>query len=545
MRSLGILAAIIPIALAACGGGGGIVIVPPPPLDTLRTVQGQVTYLPTGPDLTNRDVHGRLLSSPFVVPTFPRGAPRVPVEILQPDRTVLATGVTGADGTFSISVNFGKRPATPVIVRAHAILNLPFGTVVRVFPDAAATEPYSVERAPGGDPAANIMRVDVNAPLDGAAGAFHIADVLYEGFLTAKSGIATTMPDLDVLWKPGNGSTSSFVLAPPRGRLTIAGGAAGDPASNQDVWDEPQIMRLMGLYLIGFFFNEVAPDGTPSDALLVPSSAWREGFLDFWSCAGRSDPVFWDTEGIGAQGRCVRYYNIESFFDPALGSLGPGDPNVYQDPTVAGIGSRFSVAETLWDIHDSATQGDADRLEYPLFLTLRFLRNAVPGFSYPYFLTLLNEYTREGDIDPVTIQVLLRSPENQAIEFPATLTNGSQWPPPFPHPTVPGAALSAPYDATLTDAVDAVAPGSNPEIGLFAQRYFLLPLATTSTVRVTLTTTGDLTLDLLDLNNSLIATGPSPLVVPSVQPRNYVIRIRSAGTPEAAAFSVRLQLLVP
>ena len=36
-----------------------------------------------------------------------------------------------------------------------------------------------------------------------------------------------------------------------------------------------------------------------------------------------------------------------------LGSLGPDDPNVYQPDSVVGIGSRFSIAEVLWDIHDN------------------------------------------------------------------------------------------------------------------------------------------------------------------------------------------------
>ena len=84
----------------------------------------------------------------------------------------------------------------------------------------------------------------------------------------------------------------------------------------------------------------------------MPSAAWREGFLDFWACAARGTPEYWDSEGIGAAGRIVRFFNAESFFDPALGSLGPGDPNVYQDPANVGLGSRFTTTEILWDIFD-------------------------------------------------------------------------------------------------------------------------------------------------------------------------------------------------
>lgn len=508
-------------------------------------MQGEVSYLPTGPDLNRRDAAGRLVPvTGFSIPTFPRPAPRMPVEILRLDGTLLGTTLTADDGTYSLRVNFGPVPATQVVVRVRATMTLPFGTTVRVLPDAGAA-PYAIESPPSGNPASMTMTVDLMAPLDGAAGAFHILDVLYEGFITAKSGIAATMPDLDVVWRPGNGDTSAFVAGAQRGTLTIAGGAAGDPASNQDVWDEPQIMRLLGLYLLEYFFHEVAPDGTPDDKLLVPSAAWREGFLDFWACAGRNSPQFWDTEGIGASGRVVRYFHIESFFDPSLGRLGPDDPNVYQEPSVVGIGSRFSVAEVLWDIHDSATQGDADGVEFPLFLTLRLLRNAVPGSSYPYVVTLLDEYTREGDLDPVTIKLLLRDPEDQAIDFPATATNGSRWPVPFPHSTTPGAALAAPFDATLSDVVDTTPPGTNLDLGLFASRYFTFTLGADATARLTLTTSGALELDLLDFENSVVARGPSPLVVPALEPRSYVVRVRSVADPQLAPFDLRLELLAP
>ena len=85
---------------------------------------------------------------------------------------------------------------------------------------------------------------------------------------------------------------------------------------------------IFGEYLLAYFINDVAPPGEANGALLVPSAAWREGFLDFWACIGRDSEEYWDTEGSGAQGRVVRFFNLESFFDPALGSLGLDDPNV-------------------------------------------------------------------------------------------------------------------------------------------------------------------------------------------------------------------------
>ena len=72
------------------------------------------------------------------------------------------------------------------------------------------------------------------------------------------------------------------------------------------MWDAPKLMRLLGEYLIHYFFHVAAPEGTPNNARMVPSAAWKEGFLDFWACAGRESTTYWDTEGIGSAGLSQR-----------------------------------------------------------------------------------------------------------------------------------------------------------------------------------------------------------------------------------------------
>ncbi|MGQ0614082.1 MAG: hypothetical protein ACT4PV_10125 [Planctomycetaceae bacterium] len=540
-----LLSALLAASLVGCGTGNVVPILPPPPRDTLRTIQGQVLYLPTSPDLRDRDPAGRLLSSSFVVSTFPIGAPHVVVEILRPDGTLLGTGLADDAGSFSIPVNFGSNAAaTQIHVRTRAELRLPFGTVVRVLPNAGISTPYTAVSPLSGNPADSVMEADVTIGLAEGSGAWHIAEKLYDPFILARTGILVEMPNLDVYWEPGNGDRSFFAGEPGLGKLTIAGGIAGDPASNQDVWDESQIVRLLGLYLLHYFFNEVGPAGTPSDHLLIPSVAWREGFLDWWSCTGRGSALFWDTEGIGASGRVVRFFIIESFFDPALGSLGPGDPNVYQDPTQHGIGSRHSIAELLWDIHDHPAFGDRAGLQYPVFLTLRYLRNAVPGFSYPYVVTILNEYTRTMDIDPRAVDGLLRMPEDQGFRYPATSANGGQWPPAFPNLSVPNADLFWPYDHELTDLLDTTGD-VNAELGILSQRYFFIRIGAQATVRLTLDSAAALHVDFLDLRNALIASGSPTLTIPSVQAAHYVARVRSTGGPQSTPFKLRLELSAP
>lgn len=541
-RRLWLFLASILTLLPACGGSNAVEITPPPVPDTRRTIQGQVAYFTTGPDLNGRDAFGRIIPVPgFVAATYPRGAPRFPVEVLAPDGTLLGETVSDDNGRYALTVNFGQNPASQVKVRMTARLDLGFGAKVRCRPSAGAPV-YAFETPLSGNPAVNPMTIDVAVPLDQGAAAFHILDAIYEGMIAGKSGITGTVPDLDVLWAPGNGAQSSYTV----GKLTIAGGVAGDPSSNQDAWDSPQIMRLLGLFFLAHFFREVAPPGTANDAALVPSAAWREGFLDFWACAARNSPEFWDTEGSGAQGHVVRFFNIESYFDPAIGSLGPDDPNVYQPAGVTGIGSAFSVAEILWDLYDHEVLGDGDRIQFPLFLLLRALANAQPGQTYPYLMTLFDEVTKDQSLDPVSVHLLLQYPEDQGMQYPATSANGMRWPVPFLHPTVETSPIAPPYDKTLSDVVDTLNPVPiNLQIGFWTQRYFSLDLAQPAHLVATLTTGGALLLDLLDFENRPIANGVSSLDVALVPAGRYVLRVQSAANPQVAPFDLRLQLLVP
>lgn len=525
-----------------CGGGGNKVVIPPPPvLDTFRTIQGKVSYFTSGPDLNNRDANGRLLPVlGFAEPTFPRGAARLDVDVLRPDGTLLGSAVTDEDGDFSVFVNFGPIPATQVRLRVRASALLPFGTVLRVLPSAAAAEPYTLVSSLGGTPAQNPMTVNFTFGVAEGSGAFHVMETLRKGLEVAKSGLLDpTLPNLDVLWAPGNGALSRF----ENGRLVVAGGIAGDEASNRDEWDPHQLMRLLGLYLQAYFFHETAPPGVPTAGRVVPSLAWKEGFLDFWACVAIGSNEFWDTEGTGASGRVIRFFHPESFFDPALGPVGPDDPNVYQSPADVGIGSPQSVTEILWDLVDSDSFGDQDGYEFPLFLLLRACAEANPGESYPYVLTVFDELTSDGSLTPVKVFLLLAMPEAQGIGYPASEADGSLWPPRFATDAQPTGPIAAPYDRTLDDAVDTLSPTPPDfELGILSQRYFRFDLASAATATLTLTSGGDLRVDLLDATNALLATGETEVVVPDLLPGIYIARVRPGSNPQSSAFQLRLRL---
>ena len=545
----GLLAA----TLTACGGGGGG---PPsggvdPGVETQRIINGRVTYRTTGPRLSQFDADGRLIAQPgFVTPTTPRFAPNVPIEVLAPDGRVLGSDTTDATGRYSVTVNFGFNPATQVRIRARAVIRTSFGLTINIRPDAGSA-PYEATTPLSGDPNfdpdfGNMPIPDLVVPLAQGAAAFFMVETLPDGLTRAKSGILGAMRNFDILWRPGNGATSFLRTDTDPPQLVVAGGIAGNDASNQDCWDASVLMRLVGEYLLAFHFNDVAPRGAISDEPLIPSVAWREGFLDWWSCAGRGNGFYWDTEGIGAAGRVVRYFSIESIFDgDTLAPLGPDDPNVYRSAATSGITSPQSIAELLWDIHDADVTGtDNDGLEFPLFLTLRFLEEQNPGNSYPYLYTLYDSYVADGSLAAVSLDVLMRNPvAHGGATYPGNEENELEWPRRFREATQTNLPLG--YDGTLSDRVDTTG-GANAEVGLFAQRYFRFDTSDPARVDITLTTAGNLRVELLSLDNTVLASGSgSGGLTGTVDGGAFIVRVTPVTSPQAADFDLRLQLSSP
>lgn len=85
----------------------------------------------------------------------------------------------------------------------------------------------------------------------------------------------------------------------------------------------------------------------------------------------------------------------------------------------------------------------------------------------------------------------------------------------------------------------------NEEIGLLSQRYFLIDLVATANLTATLTTAGDLLVDICDLENNVLATGPSPVTALALPTRRFIIRVRSAGPAQLAPFDLRVDLIAP
>ena len=64
-------------------------------------------------------------------------------------------------------------------------------------------------------------------------------------------------------------------------------------------------------------------------------------------------------------------------------------------------------------------------------------------------------------------------------------------------------------------------------------------------IRLTLTTSGSLRMELLDLSNEVVALGASSILLTNAEPGEYVVRVLGDGVLQVAPFDLRLELLVP
>jgi hypothetical protein len=122
------------------------------------------------------------------------------------------------------------------------------------------------------------------------------------------------------------------------------------------------------------------------------------------------------------------------------------------------------------------------------------------------------------------------------------------WPPPISPDGQPGNSVVPPFEKTVSDTVDTLNPDPvNLEIGDQTQRYFIIDLLIGADMTLTLTTTGNLTIDLLTQTNAVLATGGPELVVPDLAGLRYVIRVRPAdgASPQVADFDLKVELTAP
>lgn len=290
--------------LAACGGGGGggggtPVAAADPSTDGKVVVQGVATF-----DSVPNVASGRLDYTGTTAKPI-RGAT---VEIVQSNGQVLASGTTGDDGRYALSVPIN----TSVSLRVRAQLarsGSPNWDVTVRDNTATGTPIYAIGSAIFSSGGAAALQRDIRAPSgwDGssysterAAGPFALLDTIYTNIgKVASVDPAASFPSLRVFWSVNNtnafGDSASGQIGTTFFTTSTSGERAiyvlGKAGVDTDEYDVSVVSHEWGHYYQSVFSRDDSPGGSHSGAdLLDRRLAFSEGWGNAWSgiALGRS-----------------------------------------------------------------------------------------------------------------------------------------------------------------------------------------------------------------------------------------------------------------
>ena len=321
-----------------------ITLVPPP--GGVVILQGRVTYerVPFAATLGSGLDYNAIRREPA------RG---VSVQLLeQGTQFRYASTATDANGNYSVSVPAGRWITVSVIaemVRA-APQPLPHWNVrVRNDSDANATT-YNTFGSPVFS-GTGTSSADVNIPAGWdpatrqpnntrAAAPFAILDTIYRSIQTVLSvEPAAAFPLLTIAWSTTNGVGTTFYQDDngTDGRYISLAGQAG---LDIDEYDPHTIAHEFGHYIEDRFSRADSIGGAHSFGdVLDPRVAFGEGFGYAFSAIVLNDPQIRDAIGPGQSNEI--YFNVET-----------------DSGTNEGWYSEGSVQEIIWDLYDSANDGD-------------------------------------------------------------------------------------------------------------------------------------------------------------------------------------------
>lgn len=334
--------------LAACGGGGGgggaPVSAAQPSTDGKVVVQGAATF-----DSVPNAASGRLDYTGTTAKPI-RGAT---VEILQSNGQVLATGTTGDDGRYALSVPVN----TPVSLRVRAQLarsGSPNWDVTVRDNTAPGTPLYAIGSATFSSGAAATLQRDIHAPSgwDGsgytaerAAGPFALLDTIYTNIGKVVSvDPAVSFPALRVFWSVNNTNAFGDRASGQIGTTFFTTSTSGERAIyvlgkadvDTDEYDVSVVSHEWGHYYQSVFSRDDSPGGGHGpDDLIDRRLAFSEGWGNAWSGISLGRSTYTDSLYIGqARGGVI---------DLATGPA-----------TNPGWFREFSIQSILWNLERAA-----------------------------------------------------------------------------------------------------------------------------------------------------------------------------------------------
>jgi PKD repeat protein len=258
------------------------------------------------------------------------------IEIVRSDGTVLGSGATLADGTYSVVIANGGTQSIFLRVYARRV-NASFNASVRNNPSSNAI--YTAVTTPAAlDTSAPIV-IDLDTTLAGAAPAFNIFDCAIFAFeyVASVDPSFPAPPPLVSYWQPGSTDGTYF-----DGSSVHLLGASSDT----DEYDDDVILHEFGHYASFNWSQDDSPGGPHSvvdqlDARL----SWSEGWATYFSAAVR--------RFAGA----VRYPSPQVYVDTfASGTFTMNIETPSFSAQAVTARNELAVSTALWDLTDPANE---------------------------------------------------------------------------------------------------------------------------------------------------------------------------------------------
>jgi hypothetical protein len=326
----------------------------------------------------------------------------IKVEIVNaPDRQVLGSAFTGADGRYRLSVPMPRRGR----VYLRALAEVENARVVRVSDRAelAVTSPV-ISVAPGQTVARDLFATDSSR----IAGAFNIVSVIHRANARVRAAQpSAALPRVEVRWDTLYVGGTNFDW---EDKVAFINGRRRE---DSDEFDDSVIAHEYGHFLMASFSREDSPGGDHSvSELLDPRLAWSEGWADFFSGVTTGSPHYVDTGATRGRQMVLVHTDLEQDVLPR------------ERP---GIWSEHSVSSALWDWYDDAAEpADSVALGFaPLWTVLSGPLRKEPDV---YLLDFVDGLSR-GGVQPRVLQQVLGArriayPAAQ-VRFPEALRNGA------------------------------------------------------------------------------------------------------------------------
>jgi hypothetical protein len=254
---------------------------------------------------------------------------------LDADLSVLATGMTSDDGTYTLRYNATAGDQVHVTASTESLLPV---RPVKVTGKNNSLVIFAFGGASFAADVAVVSDVLVTAGSTGAvAEAFNVFDVTLGAMDAIRNDLHDETPTpLTLHWEKGSNDGTYY-------SGSVSGVHLLGANSDDDGYDDTVILHETGHYIEDTQGRSDSPggghDGSPTD----PNLGWSEGFATYWNFAVRGLPHYMDSNSGGGW-----FYDGDATIDETPNPAGAMDQDVSED----------MISEILWDVADGTPTDD-------------------------------------------------------------------------------------------------------------------------------------------------------------------------------------------